>query len=102
MKCKNCNARHLVLKKRWTREGWIEYNVHECWGVPEPFEITDINRECTEYPEKRETTAKCSVCEGDYNQQIHSYLYRYHTSNEFTSEKIDTHYCPKCGRKLTE
>ena len=104
MKCKECSACHLCSYIRWNprKQCMGQVEVYECWGVKEPFEIIDINRECTEYPEKRDTKEECSVCSGDYNQQIHSYLFRYHYGGKFTSDKIDTHFCPNCGRKLTD
>lgn len=47
MKCKDCSSCH---------EGWFSYrpNAYVCIGVKEPFIISDIEQECTEYPEKRD------------------------------------------------
>lgn len=58
MKCRECSACHLISYRRWNSQKQEFENVpmYECWGVKESFEITDINRECTEYPEKRNTT----------------------------------------------
>lgn len=55
MKCTDCPSCHEVCYRRWNAltQEFKDVYVHECWGVREPFEITDINRECTEYPEKR-------------------------------------------------
>ena len=104
MKCKECDACHLTFYTRWNKEKLCmnTVEVYECRGVKEPFEITDINRECTEYPEKRDMKVECGVCSADYDQQIYSYLYRYHYGDEYTIDKIDTHFCPNCGRKLTD
>lgn len=48
MKCRDCNC---------CRKGWFDFapDVYVCIGVKEPFAINNINRECTEYPEKRHT-----------------------------------------------
>ena len=46
MKCKECNS----CKKGWFASKPDEY---VCIGVKHPFVISDINAECTEYPEKR-------------------------------------------------
>lgn len=102
MKCKDCDCCHLNSHTRWNPQKQCMHTVqvHECWGVREPFEIDDINRECTEYPEKREMKAECNVCSGDYNQWIQSFVYRVHYGNDVGVDKIDTHYCPNCGRKL--
>ena len=56
MKCKDCECCHLVARRRWDSEiqDFQDKPVYECWGVRESFEIMDINRECTEYLEKRE------------------------------------------------
>lgn len=49
MKCKDCH----VCKK-----GFLESKpeAYVCIGVMEPFEIYDINHDCTEYPEKNKET----------------------------------------------
>lgn len=58
MKCSECSACRLVSYRRWNSEkqDFDNVPVYKCCGVKEPFEITDINQECTEYPEKRNTT----------------------------------------------
>ena len=60
MKCKDCDCCHLTSRTRWDaqKQCFKKVEVYECWGVREPFEIKDINTECTEYPEKREPKAK--------------------------------------------
>lgn len=51
MKCKDCDA---------CVKGWFTSNPDDyvCIGVPDPFVIDDINAECTEYDDKRDTTEK--------------------------------------------
>lgn len=46
MKCRECNC---------CKKGWFDYmpEVYVCTGVKEPFAIDDINRECTEYPNRK-------------------------------------------------
>ena len=102
MKCKECKSCQKVIKKRWVQTEWVEYPAYECWGVKEPFEISDVNHECTEYPEKREMKLGCNVCDGDYHQWIQSYVFRLHYGDKVTADNIDTHFCPNCGRKLTD
>ena len=48
MKCKNCTA---CCKGFWKSSP----DTYVCIGVKEPFEISDINTECTEYPEKNKS-----------------------------------------------
>lgn len=47
MKCKDCNC---------CTKGWFSYkpDSYVCTGVKEPFVISDINRQCTEYPDMRD------------------------------------------------
>ena len=63
MKCKDCKCCHEVVRKRWRNDDWETVRIYECWGVREPFEIKDIEGECTEYPEKNNQVnisfAKC-------------------------------------------
>lgn len=46
MKCIECSACY---------KGWFKSqpDAYVCIGVPEPFVISDVNAECTEYPEKK-------------------------------------------------
>lgn len=48
MKCRECNC---------CKQGWYPYlpNHFVCTGVPEPFVIKDIDAECPEYQEERNT-----------------------------------------------
>ena len=118
VKCKDCDCCHKVTHLRYVPQyGLRDVEVYECWGVREPFEIKDINTECTEYPEKREQKAKASeIFKSETN-----YL-RFGTEDcglEITPEDIvflqngkrktwsemleETHIdnvCPCCGRKL--
>lgn len=55
MKCKDCNA---CRKGFWASKP----EAYICIGVPEPFEIYDIDRECTEYPEKNVEELATDVC----------------------------------------
>lgn len=50
MKCKDCDS---------CRKGFWESKpeAYICIAVKEPFEIFDINHECTEYPEKNKETS---------------------------------------------
>jgi len=47
MKCKECTC----CKKGWFPSAPNEY---VCIGVKNPFVISNVNNECTEYPERRE------------------------------------------------
>ena len=73
MKCRDCDACHMTSYTRWNpvKQCMHRVDVYECWGVREPFEIFDIDRECTEYIEKRD--------------------------EKVDNEK---NVCPCCGRKL--
>ena len=59
MKCKDCNCCRL---------GFFTYkpNDYVCTGVPEPFVISDINVECTEYGHKMYESSylPCPFCGG--------------------------------------
>ena len=91
-----------------------EVHVYECWGVKEPFEISDINKECTEYPEKREKKAievfkseanflrfGTEDCGFEITPDDIVFLQRgkRKTWSEMLKE-INTKTCPCCGRKL--
>lgn len=102
MKCKDCDCCHSVTytRRNAQQQCMQDVNVYECLGVKEPFEITDINRECTEYPEKRTKVVGCSVCSNDYHQEIKCYLMRFHSGDNLSIDKIETKFCPNCGRKF--
>lgn len=56
MKCKNCTA---CCKGFWKSSP----DTYVCIGVKEPFEISDINTECTEYPEKNKSIETTQLIE---------------------------------------
>ena len=120
MKCKDCDCCHLTSYTRWNAQKHCmqEVQVYECWGVKETFEIKDINRECTEYPEKRSknTSKPLEVFKNETN------YFRFGTEEcglEITPDDIvflqkgtrktwaemldsinSNSVCPCCGRKL--
>lgn len=55
MKCKDCGS---------CEKGWFPSRPYDyvCIGVKEPFVINDINKECTEYEDKRDITGIEYVC----------------------------------------
>lgn len=53
MKCKDCHAcKGKVVGDKMR---------YFCNGVKDPFVITDINHECTEYPERRDIVSKSDI-----------------------------------------
>lgn len=70
MKCRQCNCCHEEKRTRWTYNGWATETVQMCYGVKEPFVITDVNKECTEYPERRSLQVKLTA-EDLYNPLEH-------------------------------
>ncbi len=54
MKCKDCPCNVKGFFQ-------CEPDAYTCIGVKEPFIIENIDVECTEYPEMRETATMCSV-----------------------------------------
>ena len=83
VKCRNCTA---------LRKGYFPLapNSYVCTGVPEPFVVTDIDRECTEYLEYSEKTP----AELEYTESIctHCLICGDIVINESQSPKI----CDKC------
>lgn len=74
MKCKECNS---------CEKGWFasKPNEYVCIGVKHPFVISDINAECTEYPEKRNTvTIEDAI--------VH---FKYGISHDIFSEPVTTY-----------
>lgn len=53
MKCKDCKARSVKVVGDRT--------LYFCNAVKEPFVITDIEHECTEYPDKRDDISKMEI-----------------------------------------
>lgn len=92
-----------------------EVQVYECWGVKEPFEIDDINKECTEYPEKREQKTR-EVFKNETNYlrfgteecgleiTPDDIVFLQNGTRKMWSEMLDNIHsnsiCPCCGRKL--
>ena len=73
MKCIDCDCCHEEMRERWsylTAEYKKEFKYY-CWGVPEPFEIKDVNKECTEYPEKRGGDMPIIEKDGDVCLEYH-------------------------------
>ena len=102
MKCVDCEACH---KEKITRypvgNGQPSVEVrYMCWGVKEPFEIIDINHECTEYPERAARSVGCEYCNDRYDQKITCYNARNHSNGDTHIKQIDVNFCPNCGRKL--
>ena len=92
-----------------------DVHVYECWGVKESFEIKDVYKECTEYPEKRskKDKKKCETPEDkansfkigteEYGLEITSddIIFIQDGKRKTWSEMISsTNVCPCCGRKL--
>ena len=121
MKCKDCECCHLVSRRRWNSEiyAFQDIPVYECWGVKESFEITDINRECTEYPERR--TKKVKESETFENKTNYIMIGTEECGLEITPEDIVfiqkgkrttmseimktahiNRICPCCGRELKD
>ena len=74
MKCKNCSCCH---------KDFFHYapDAYVCTGVKEPFIISNIDAECTEYPEKR------------YNAIIEDAIahYKYGISHDIFSEPVTSY-----------
>lgn len=106
MKCKDCECCHLVSRRRWNSEiyAFQDIPVYECWGVKESFEITDINRECTEYPEKRAKKIGCEYCEDHKDSNIVCFQCQLPDALilKLDTTPIPLNFCPNCGRKLKE
>lgn len=82
MKCINCNCCH---------KDFFHYapDAYVCTGVKEPFIINDINAECTEYADKRNTaTIKDAIAH-----------YQYGISHDIFSEPV-TSYAKMAVRAL--
>lgn len=102
MKCRDCDCCHSVVYNRHHPDlGFRNVGVFECWGVKEPFEIDDLNAECLAYPERRDIAqGECPYCNkskyngGFYTQVMHV------SRNHIEHTKIDTKFCPHCGREL--
>ena len=73
VKCIDCDCRHKTVRRQWNALTCQYENVSKyyCWGVPEPFEIKDVNKECTEYPEKRGGDMPIVEKDGDVCLEYH-------------------------------
>ena len=74
MKCKECGC----AKKGWFKSKPDDY---VCIGVNEPFIISDINNECTEYPEKRNKKIESDIVDAI----VH---FKYGISNDIFKEPV--------------
>ena len=63
MKCKDCSS---------CEKGWFPSRPYDyiCIGVKYPFVIDDINKECTEYEDKRDMTGIEYVCKNFTKEEI--------------------------------
>lgn len=50
----------------------------------------------------REAWEPCKACSDEYSQKISSYLERFHGCATSTVRVVNTDFCPRCGRPLTE
>ena len=103
MKCRECNC---------CKKGYFESKPEDyvCIGVKEPFVISDINVECTEYPEYRnkETVSAdeeegywfllddCAN-EGVYCSKCHKKVYK----KCYANQKLKSKFCPNCGKRMS-
>ena len=101
MKCRNCECCHKSVFKRWDSHNirWADVEVHQCYGVSEPFEITNLDHECYAYPEKRSKEG-CKYCNGEYTDAIVSYNLYKNDKGDCNATPIDVNFCPNCGRKM--
>lgn len=96
MRCIECKA---------CAKGWFpsKPSAYVCIGVREPFVISDINHECTEYPEKEFKNEKCNLCKGDKKFKINFIMGMNCTSRYAVFDlgrMDDVKFCPECGRRL--
>ena len=56
MKCINCKCCHIVQRERYNKQTqkFEKHTVQQCWGVPEPFTISNVYADCVAYPEKHQ------------------------------------------------
>ena len=93
MKCRDCGSCHTEELVKWNPLvlKFENVTIYQCWGVPEPFEISDLDVECPAYPKKDE----CKFCHGGIYGGIFSFVKR--CSPEISVHKL---YCPVCGKEL--
>ena len=102
MKCKDCNC---------CTKGWFSYkpDAYVCTGVKEPFVISDINRQCTEYPDMRDDINvenaiahfKYGITHDIYSEPVTSYA---KMAVEALEKQLLTTLlpCPFCGNENVE
>lgn len=62
-----------------------------------------INDKQNEYKSTiRSSSEECAVCSSNYHQEIITILRRYHSSDSESQKKIETRFCPSCGRVLVK
>ena len=67
-------------------------------------DIMELSGQFYAYPPAhidREAWEPCATCSNEYHQKIKAIVERYHGMITETKE-LKVHYCPKCGRPLTE
>lgn len=70
-----------------------------CLGMDE----MKINDKQNEYKSMiRSLSEECAVCSSNYHQEIITILRRYHSSDSESQKKIETRFCPSCGRVLVK
>ena len=95
MKCIECDA---CRKGFWKSKP----EAHICIGVKEPFEIVDIYRECTEYPEKRGQRTEAELGKWDEDSVPFCNVCRECgaiVERGCVKRNGGLHYCPNCGTK---
>ena len=99
IECDACHERKITVYPAGNGQPSVEVK-YLCWGVREPFEISDIYQKCTEYPELAARSVGCEYCNDEYDQEITCYNMRNHSSSDAYIKQIDINFCPNCGRKL--
>ena len=91
MKCRDCPSCHRVVRTERDRN-IIKYM---CWGVKEPFEINNINKDCTEYSEERSSPNTSELIEKlwehyeDYRQGRTQSLFNICLDCKQAADKLD-------------
>lgn len=108
MKCANCECLNTTVDPN----GHI---VYRCFGVKEPFIISSIYKECTEYSRdywrNKSNTCKSNSVTIEFDEKK-KYVWHYNSKGELCCEncgfkptyslnKDNSIYCPHCGVKLT-
>lgn len=87
MKCRDCDCCHEVILSRWSSADgcWVTENIYQCWGVKEPFKISNINVECTEYEDRKNKCVKNASIEDAINH------FKYGISHDIFSEPVTSY-----------